>query len=354
MNDSSDDDEVKLVMKKFCKLLRKKEKVEDGPVCYECGEAGHIKNKCPKSGRNAQHFKRQRAYISWGGDSGDESSEQEEEEEANLCLIAQEEEESANNENQEGSLFPLVVRRKGIFLRVEVLECGISEQGFSEYLQQDPPQPNDDNDPLVAMVNQAWYHNNYISINYILEGLAETLYPVFAGAKLAKELKSSLNKKYQAEDAGTKKFSIGKMMDYKMVDSKSVVAQAEELTEDFQGDLKLKRTELNLEQLLTRLRIREEELARRGGRAKVNVVDHPSGSSHGRKDKKKICPKGGVSKFARKCYNCGITGHRSSDCKKKKPQKNKKKTTEAMCTELNNLDLYAVVTKLGEHFLKMQ
>ncbi|VFQ83546.1 unnamed protein product [Cuscuta campestris] len=101
MNDSSDDDEVKLVMKKFCKLLRKKEKVEDGPVCYGCGEAGHIKNKCPKSGRNSQHFKRQRAYISWGGDSGDESSEQEEEEEANLCLIAQEEEESANNENQE-------------------------------------------------------------------------------------------------------------------------------------------------------------------------------------------------------------------------------------------------------------
>ncbi|VFQ66895.1 unnamed protein product [Cuscuta campestris] len=103
MNDSSDDDEFKLVMKKFCKLLKKKEKVEDSPVFYGCGEAGHIKNKCPKSGRNARHFKRQRAYISWGGDSGDESSEQEEEEEANLCLIAQEEEESANNENQEAS-----------------------------------------------------------------------------------------------------------------------------------------------------------------------------------------------------------------------------------------------------------
>ncbi|VFQ77952.1 unnamed protein product [Cuscuta campestris] len=128
MDDSSDDDEVKLVMKKFCKLLRKKEKVEDGPVCYGCGEAGHIKKKCLKSGRNARHFKNQRAYISWGGNSGDESSEQEEDEEANLCLIAQEEEESDNGENQEGSLFPLVVRRKGIFLRVEVLECGISEQ----------------------------------------------------------------------------------------------------------------------------------------------------------------------------------------------------------------------------------
>ncbi|VFQ67905.1 unnamed protein product, partial [Cuscuta campestris] len=90
MDDSSDDDEVKLVMKKFCKLLRKKEKVEDGPVCYGCGEAGHFKNKCPKSGRNARHFKRQRAYISWGGDSGDESTDQDEDETSNLCLIAHE------------------------------------------------------------------------------------------------------------------------------------------------------------------------------------------------------------------------------------------------------------------------
>ncbi|VFQ68998.1 unnamed protein product [Cuscuta campestris] len=60
--------------------------------------------------------------------------------------------------------------------------------GFAEYLQQDPPQENDRNNPLVAMVNQAWYHNNYLTINYILEGLAETLYPVYAGEKLAKEL----------------------------------------------------------------------------------------------------------------------------------------------------------------------
>ncbi|VFQ70417.1 unnamed protein product [Cuscuta campestris] len=105
-----------------------------------------------------------------------------------------------------------------------------SSVGFAKYLQQDPSQPNDSNDPLVAMVNQAWYHNNYLTINYILEGLAETLYPVYAGAKLAKKLWNSLNKKYQAEDAGTKKFIAGKMLDYKMVDNKSVVAQAEELT----------------------------------------------------------------------------------------------------------------------------
>ncbi|VFQ96742.1 unnamed protein product [Cuscuta campestris] len=198
--------------------------------------------------------------------------------------------------------------------------------GFTEYLHQDPPHPNNGNDPLVAMVNQAWYHNNYLTINYILEGLGETLYPVYVEAKLAKELWSNLKKKYQAEDAGTKKFIVRKMLDYKTVDNKSVVAQAEELM----------------------LRIREEGRARRGGGAKANVVEHPSGSSHGGKDKKKIGPKGGVSKFAGKCYYCGITGHHSSHCRKKKPQKNKKKTTEAMCTELDNLDLCAVVTKIKE------
>ncbi|VFQ77009.1 unnamed protein product [Cuscuta campestris] len=222
------------------------------------------------------------------------------------------------------------------------------------YPVQDPPQANDGNDPLVAMVNQAWYHNNYLTINYILEGLAETLYPVYAGAKLTKELWSSLNKKYQAKDVSTKKFIVGKMLDYKMKVGVSEAFQVAAIIhklprswEDFQADLKLKRTELNLEQLLMRLRIREEGLARRGGGEKANMVEHPSGSSHGRKDKRKIGPKGGVSKFAGKCYNCGITGHRSSDCRKKKSQKNKKKTTKAMCAELDNLDLCAVVTEVN-------
>ncbi|VFQ60210.1 unnamed protein product [Cuscuta campestris] len=124
-------DEVKLIMKKFCKLI-KKEKAEDGPVCYRCGEAGHIKNKCPKSGRNARHFKRQMAYISWGGDSGDESSEQEEDEEANLCLIAQEEEESANGENQEVCLSLEDKRKLSMNAKaINILHCSLGLDEFA-------------------------------------------------------------------------------------------------------------------------------------------------------------------------------------------------------------------------------
>ncbi|VFQ81967.1 unnamed protein product [Cuscuta campestris] len=106
MNDSSDDDEVKLVMKKFCKLLRNKEKVEDGRVCYGCGEAGHIKNKCPRNGRNTRRFKKHRAYISWGGDSSDESTDQDEDETANLCLMAHEDQ----TDNEQEEINPALIR----------------------------------------------------------------------------------------------------------------------------------------------------------------------------------------------------------------------------------------------------
>ncbi|VFQ77116.1 unnamed protein product, partial [Cuscuta campestris] len=105
---SDEDNEFDLIIKKFHKFMKKEherkgKKHDDSPKCYGCGEIGHIKPRCPKA-KNAKDkhgLKKQRAYISWGGDSGDESSEQEEDEEANLCLIAQEEEESSNDRNQE-------------------------------------------------------------------------------------------------------------------------------------------------------------------------------------------------------------------------------------------------------------
>ncbi|VFQ59777.1 unnamed protein product [Cuscuta campestris] len=96
MEDSSDEDEFGIVLKKFHKFMsqeyERKGKKEGGPSkCYGCGEVGHIKPKCPNAKNKKKMFKKYRAYISWGGDSGDESSEGKENESANLCLIAHEE-----------------------------------------------------------------------------------------------------------------------------------------------------------------------------------------------------------------------------------------------------------------------
>ncbi|XP_075521425.1 uncharacterized protein LOC142554644 [Primulina tabacum] len=154
----------------------------------------------------------------------------------------------------------------------------------------------------------------------------------------------SLDSKYKIENAGAKKFLVGRFLDFKMVDSKPVISQVQELQvilheihgeeitlsesfqvdtiveklppalKDFKNYLKHKRKELNVEELIVRLYI--EESNKRSKRrlfspvaAKENVVKHGQSS-------KKITfsisnkrlnmgPKGGISdkNFSGKCYN---------------------------------------------------
>ncbi|XP_055805817.1 uncharacterized protein LOC129874546 [Solanum dulcamara] len=95
-------------------------------------------------------------------------------------------------------------------------------------------------------------------------------------------------KKYKTEDAGLKKFVLAEFLDYKMVDSKTVMSQVQELQviihellaegmiingtfevaalieklppswKDFKNYLKHKQKEITLENLIVRLRIEED------------------------------------------------------------------------------------------------
>ena len=69
----------------------------------------------------------------------------------------------------------------------------------------------------------------FLCKNYILSGLQDDLYNVYNITKTSKELWDAFEKEYKTEDAGMKKFIVAKFLGYKMIDSKTVVTQVQEL-----------------------------------------------------------------------------------------------------------------------------
>ena len=86
---------------------------------------------------------------------------------------------------------------------------------LARFLQEDPPEPATD----------AWTQCDFFCRNYILNGLDDSLYNVYSPITTTKKLWVSLDKKYKTEDTGTKKFVIGRFLEYKMVDNKTVISQ---------------------------------------------------------------------------------------------------------------------------------
>ena len=63
----------------------------------------------------------------------------------------------------------------------------------------------------------------------MLNSLTNLLYNGYSMKKSTKELWESLDKKYKTKDTGTKKFVVNQFLDYKMVDSKTMVSQVQEI-----------------------------------------------------------------------------------------------------------------------------
>ncbi|CAL8118822.1 unnamed protein product [Prunus armeniaca] len=159
----------------------------------------------------------------------------------------------------------------------------ITTLNLAHILKADPPAPGDTIETVAA--SDAWNQSNFLCRNYILNGLSDALYNVYSPIKTAKALWESLDKKYWTEDAGMKKFIVGRFLDFKMVDSKTVISQVQELQlilheihsekmelsepfqvvavieklspswKDFKNYLKHKHKEMGLEDLIVKLRI---------------------------------------------------------------------------------------------------
>ena len=101
---------------------------------------------------------------------------------------------------------------------------------LSKVLHEDVPTLKEgETDKQIVVAIEAWKHLDFLCKNYILNGLDKTMYNVYSQVKTSKELWESLEKKYKTEDVGMKKSIVGRFLDYKMVDSKTVTSQVQEL-----------------------------------------------------------------------------------------------------------------------------
>ena len=82
-------------------------------------------------------------------------------------------------------------------------------------------------DPTTLIVVDTWNHNDFVRMNYILNEFDNTLYNVYSLIKSTKTQWKVLNKKDKNKDAGIKKFIVNNFMDFKMVESRTIITQVQ-------------------------------------------------------------------------------------------------------------------------------
>ncbi|CAH9125353.1 unnamed protein product [Cuscuta epithymum] len=102
--------------------------------------------------------------------------------------------------------------------------------GLARFLTEDAPVVTGSEVDVQSLnAVEAWKHSDFLCRNYVLNGLHDALYDVYSKLATAKELWNALDHKYKSEDAGAKKFVVGRFLDFKMVDPKTVVNQVEKI-----------------------------------------------------------------------------------------------------------------------------
>nr|KAJ0226448.1 hypothetical protein LSAT_V11C100026870 [Lactuca sativa] len=223
-----------------------------------------------------------------------------------------------------------------------------------------------EDEPLEATRRRSkWENDDYICRGHILNGMSDSLFDIYQNFESAKELWDSLESKYMAEDASSKKFLVSNFMGYKMIDSRLVMEQFHEMLrilgqfaqhnlkmdeaisvaviidklppswKDFKHNLKHNKEDLTLTQLGSHLRIKEslrtQELdnnpkgKNQVGSSSVNMVDG-EGSKNQKKSNGKRKFKGKDDKSSNKkakvvCWNCNKPGHFKKDCRLRKVNK---------------------------------
>ncbi|KAL0325284.1 UNVERIFIED_CONTAM: hypothetical protein Sradi_5097700 [Sesamum radiatum] len=203
-----------------------------------------------------------------------------------------------------------------------------------------------------------WENDDYICRGHILNGMSDTLFDIYQNVESAKALWDTLEAKYMVEDASSKKFVVSNFNSYKMIDSRLVMEQYNELLhilgqfsqhslmmdeaisvlsvidklppswKDFKHTLKHQKEELSLVQLGSHLPIEESLRAQENdkpkgkdvvGSSSVNMVeDRRATKTNDKKGTRKVHDNkhdGSNKKSRLTCWKCGKSGYFKRDCR---------------------------------------
>nr|GEX46897.1 zinc finger, CCHC-type [Tanacetum cinerariifolium] len=137
--------------------------------------------------------------------------------------------------------------------------------------------PDDGGNAIVDQIRKRakWDNDNYVRRGLIFNGMSDSLFDIYQNVESSKELRDSLEAKYMAEDASSKKFLINNFTNYKMTDSRPVMEQYNKLL-DFKHTLKHLKEELTLVELGGHLCIKEFLRMQDSDKPKGNNVVGPS------------------------------------------------------------------------------
>ncbi|GJU48630.1 hypothetical protein Tco_1218185 [Tanacetum coccineum] len=90
---------------------------------------------------------------------------------------------------------------------------------------------NNGDNPTVeqVMLRAKCVNDDYVCRGLILNGMSDPLFDIFQNVESSKELWDSLEAKYTAKDASSKKFLVSNFTNYNMTDSRPVMEQYNEL-----------------------------------------------------------------------------------------------------------------------------
>ena len=265
----------------------------------------------------------------------------------------------------------------------------LTSLNLTRFLKEDKPETPEggETDAHTVATLEAWKHSDFLCRGWILSRLVDNLYSVYNNDKeypTAKHLWMALEKKYKSENTGFQRYAVAKLLEFKMVDSRSIMDQVEQLQlinneitaegmilpeafivdctieklppswVDFKNYLKHKRKQMSLESLISRLHneatIRLSKNEERGyqaylaeqlkakGKGKVGEKNYKFKNLQATSSTSFKKHTSGAKKFGGKCHKCGKIGHKPDMCRSKPIQK---RPHNANLTEA---DLCCVVT----------